>query len=132
MKTTSFTCSRCKAEITVDHLPFTAGYGLGDGGNKVCYGCCAEEDKQYMRDHGKTCLYLLREYKPGSGYVYKITNWPGSLAFHDVHVKVGRHNIARVRYDCWFNFEGFVWHGVQYGDCTQIAHCKRTKNKSEK
>jgi hypothetical protein len=40
----------------------------------------------------------------------------------------GRHNIAGVRYDVWFRGpDGHVWWGVQYGDMTQICHCKRTK-----
>lgn len=33
-----------------------------------------------------------------------------------------------VRYDTWFTGpDGKQWHAVQYGDNTQIAHCRRTK-----
>jgi hypothetical protein len=30
----------------------------------------------------------------------------------------------------WFRFEGHIWHAVQYGEWTQIAHCRRTKEKA--
>ena len=123
-------CGHMPSESTI-----SSGYGVDKDGNKHCYQCCAEYDKQAMRDTGKATLYLTLDDDTGRtmtqwGYRYgdhKITNWPGSLTFRTHAVKTGQHNMARVRYDFWFNFEGETWHGVQYGDNTQIAHCRRTK-----
>lgn len=112
-------CFVCGKEIVKP-----SGYGVDTNGNKVCYPCCAEQDKQYMRDHGRITLYLTMD---GQGK-YKVTNWPGSVIFSASCVKRSSHNIARYRYDTWFVFEGYYWHAVQYGDNTQIAHCKRTKS----
>jgi len=106
-----------------EHSSFTRGYGQDSQGKKHCYACCAEQDKQHMREHGKIALYLVQD-KTGSN---RITNWPNSLSFPVNHIRKGRHNIASCRYDCWFSFEGQQWHGVQFGDNTQIIHCKRIK-----
>ena len=71
-----------------------------------------------MTEHGRIMLYLSNG---------EVMNWPGTLRF-PAHVRKGRHNIAGSRYDVWFaGPDGFQWHGVQYGDNTQICHCKRTK-----
>lgn len=104
------------------HSEITRGYGKDDQGNRYCYDCCAARDRQAMRDDGRITLYLTGNDASG----WYIVNWPASLKFK-AYVKTGRHNIARVRYDAWFNFEGAQWHGVQYGDNTQIIHCNRTK-----
>ena len=74
-----------------------------------------------MRQHGRITLYLAKHDDK-----YEVTNWPSSLRLK-ASVKVGNHNIAGSRYDTWFNFEGVVWHGVCYGENTQLCHCKRTK-----
>lgn len=114
------------------------GYGLDSVNNPVCYECCAEGDKQTMRDTGKITLYLsktadyeelqqrLGNAKPSG---WQVSNWPGSLVIPCMKVNVGRHNIAGKRYDAYFIFEGYIWHGVQYGDNTQLIHCKRTKER---
>jgi hypothetical protein len=99
------------------------GYGTDNAGRKHCYACCAEQDKQTMRDNGRIVLYLSRDSGTGE---YIVTNWPGTLRLIPYHVRQGRHNIARTRHDVWFNFEGARWHGVQYGDNTQLCHCRKT------
>ena len=116
----------------------TGNYGLTAEGDKVCLDCCAYRDKGEMIETGRAVLYLTIDAGKwersmyGSGRKYetrtgKITNWPGTLEFRG-SVKRGRHNIASVRYDVWFRGpDGFFWHGVQYGDYTQLVHCKRTK-----
>ena len=117
------------------HSDFTRGYGKDANGDRHCYECCADRDREQMREDGKTCLYLTLEDDTGRtvsqwGHRYgrhKLTNWPGSLTIPVGCVKTGRHNIAGRRYDFWFTFENRQWHGVQYGDNTQIAHCKRLK-----
>ncbi len=72
-----------------------------------------------MREQGRIVLYA------GEG---KLTNWPGTLTIPLPmgSTRVGRHNVARVRVDYWFTFEGETWHGVRFGDSTDLVHCKRS------
>ena len=116
------------------HSKFTAGYGVDANGAKHCYDCCAARDRADMEATGRATLYLSPNDNPaiGGAYTapYKLTNWPGSLALPVWQVCKGRHNIARNRYDFWFTFGGRDWHGVQYGDNTQIAHCRRLKERA--
>lgn len=98
------------------------GYGIDREGKKHCFACCAERDKTDMRENGKICLYLTKGAED-----WKVTNWPGSLSIPVPQPKTGRHNLAGSRYDVWFSFERKLWHGVQYGENTQICHCKRIK-----
>ena len=123
-KVKSFVCDICGQHKQNDS-DITTGYGTNSKGQIVCYDCCAEEDKKYMRENGRITLYLTVKFNGES----KISNWPGSLVFNKPHIKTGRHNIAGIRYDCWFVFEGTWWWGVRYGDNTQLCHCKKTKQK---
>jgi hypothetical protein len=125
---TTFKCSVCKQTVAQGHSDFTTGYGVKPGnGHKVCYACCAARDKADMLKTGRATLYLTIErpelYKQGyrSG---KVSNWPGSLEI-PVFYRRGRHNITGCRFDVWFTFKGQNWHGVQYGENTQICHCRR-------
>lgn len=104
------------------HSDFTTGYGEDSQGKRYCYDCCAERDKTQMRNDGRATLYLSQD----NGN-FTITNWPGSLKLSPYHVRKGRHNIAGTRYDAWFSFDGQPWHGTQYGENTQLIHCKRIK-----
>ena len=113
------------------------GYGfLPNSSAVVWYPCCAELDKQQMRDTGKITLYLdcerwAEQRRKGStmrACMGSVKNWPGSLSI-PCHTRCGNHNIARSRYDVWFKFEGYEWWGVSYGEDTQLVHCKRTKKK---
>lgn len=115
------TCNICGKEIVSDS-PYTTGYGIDENNNKVCYACCGEQDTEYMKTHDKTMLYLVK--RENDWYV---TNWPGTLSVKVATPKKGRHNIARTRYDVWFAFADKFWHGVQYGDFTQVCHCKVVK-----
>lgn len=101
----------------------TVGYGIDADGKRHCYACCAVRDRAQMEEAGKATLYLVEE----RGKRPEITNWPGSLRFPAGPVRKGRHNIAGTRYDTWFDGPGGTWHAVQYGENTQIAHCKRVK-----
>lgn len=103
---------------------------------KVCYACIGATDRLDMCRDGAATLYLsvarkdCAEKMACSGEQTKVSNWPGSLVFpiNAGAIKVTRHNIARRRYDVWFTGpDGATWHGVTYGDNTQICHCKRTK-----
>lgn len=117
-----FTCVRCGQMKPVQTEGGT-GYSENDTGQKTCYACCADVDKEWMIDKGKITLYLVK--KEGQ---HRVSNWPGTLSFHVDRMETSRHNIAGKRYDVWFyGPEGARWHGVQYGDNTQLCHCKRTK-----
>jgi hypothetical protein len=115
-----------------EHESFTTGYGRDENGKTFCYACCAEGDKKYMREHGKIDLYLTFKEDENGIKRARITNWPASLVISSangncVTFRRGNHNIARTRCDVWFVFEGENWHGTQYGEWTEIVHCKRVK-----
>ena len=107
------------------------GYGVDATNRTHCYDCCAILDREQMMSTGRIALYLVTLSSPRSGHdtrTREITNWPGTLRFTPLAIHKGRHNIARTRYDVWFNGpDKLVWHGVQYGEDTQILHCRRTK-----
>jgi hypothetical protein len=102
-----------------EHLSITTGYGTDKDGKKHCYECCAVRDKAAMIEDGKATLYLAKN---------EVTNWPGSLRFAVSYTRKGRHNIAGSRHDVWFTGpDGKRWHGVQFGENTQLCHCRRIK-----
>jgi hypothetical protein len=118
------------------HESFTTGYGTDADGRTYCYDCCADRDRQAMAETGRATLYLTIPNQPARiqppSWIYQtgitLSNWPGSLAIPIACVKVGAHNVARRRYDVWFTFNGELWHGTQYGDNTQLCHCRRIKS----
>jgi hypothetical protein len=116
-------CSVCQKEIVREEGSYGIGYGLNKNKEKVCYQCCAEEDKKQMRETGKAVLYLIKN-KEGT---WEVTNWPGTLRFKAGYIKESRHNIARIRRDTWIVFEGYYWHCIQYGDNSELCYCKKTK-----
>lgn len=124
-----FHCADCGQDKPVKTEGGT-GYGYfgpDQPDNKpICYECCGKREATTMRETGKATLYLEHKGRDTSGWV---TNWPGTLRL-PCGVSIGRHNMAGKRYDVWFVFEGYQWHGVTYGDNTQICHCKRTKGKA--
>lgn len=126
-----FYCSGCeqsKGHVNPDSFG-TAGYGEDEHGRRYCFACCAVRDLASMAETGRATLYLTG--KPGE---YRITNWPDSLSFIPYKARIGRHNMAGKRYDVWFSGPGELpslsaeWHGVSYGDNTQICHCKRKES----
>ena len=103
------------------------GYGTDSAGKTACYECCAEQDRKQMREDGRITLYLSPDLEINP-QAWKVTNWPGTLRFPVGRLHKGRHNIAGTRYDVWFMFDNQTWHGVQYGENTQVCHCKRVKS----
>lgn len=102
------------------HDANTTGYGVTPGGLAMCWDCCARLDESTMDTNGRIALYLHER---------EVTNWPGSLKFRVVEKRKSRHNIAGVRYDVWFHDRhGKTWHGVQYGNNTQVVRCRRLKS----
>ena len=118
MKT--FRCIDCGKEKPVQKDGGT-GYALDRDNRTVCYECCGKRDRADMAETGRAVLYLVK--RDGK---WRITNWPATLDVPAV-VRVGSHNIARRRYDAYFEVDGAKWHSVTYGDNTQIAHARRLK-----
>ena len=122
-------CTRCDAVCTGK-----AGYD--SKGNPHCYSCCASWERVQMQETGKATLYLGRKQvttgrgiRPGS---WEVTDWTGRLRFRVQFITQGKHNIASTRTDVHFiGPRGYMWWGVQYGENTQIVHCKRTKKTAE-
>jgi len=114
----SFTCASCKESKPVNSSGGT-GYAIQENGAKICYKCCAPLDTSYMLNTGKITLYDCGD--------RGLTNWPGTLTFKVIRRSSSFHNMAGKRYDVWFMADGKAWHGVRYGDNTQLVHCKRTK-----
>jgi len=110
------------------------GYGVMDG-KTYCYDCCGIIERDLLIKEGKGILYLSWEQecelfnKPGWYYPKnaKISNWPGTFSLPIRAIKVGSHNFARRRYDVWFKFNDMEWHGVSYGDNTQLCHVRRLR-----
>lgn len=128
-----FKCNDC-GEFKPVNTEGGTGYAVLPNGANVCYACCAIRDREDMVKTGRATLYLeYRDYgvRGWLGTRYEsatVGNWPGTLKFHTQAVKVGRHNMAGRRYDVWFKGpDGKEWHGVTYGDNTQLCHCRRVK-----
>lgn len=128
-----FTCHACK-QRKCNNDDLTTGYGIDDNGKRICFACCGERDRLSMRE-GKpialylnmpTTLYMGQNHANGSNFA-SLTNWPGTLKIVLHGVRKGYHNMAGYRYDVWFTFEGHKWHGVQYGDNTQICRCRTVR-----
>lgn len=127
----TFTCCKCGKTKPVQTDGGT-GYGENDKSEKVCFACCALDDAAYMREHGRITLYLtgpsVLDYQAKAS-PWKLSNWPGTLEFPTQRTSTGRHNMAGTRYDVWFTGpDGAPWWGVQYGENTQLCHCRRIKN----
>ena len=106
------------------HEACTTGYGRDAEGLTYCYDCCAQRELTSMLTTGKATLYLTL--KDGK---HTMTDWPGHLSFPVMEFRKGKHNMARVRYDVYFRVpsNGSTWHGVKYGDMTQLVHCRQLK-----
>lgn len=124
-----FRCADCGQVKDVQTTGGT-GYGYDADNRMVCYACCGKRDRADLISKGRGVLYLNREPKGGgtlTNWPGTLTNWPGTLAI-PCGVRKGRHNMAGVRYDVWFTLAGAQWHGVQYGNNTQLCHCRRLKS----
>jgi hypothetical protein len=124
-----FTCAECKITKPVQ-IGGGTGYAQSDDG-LICYDCCAIRDKADMIKTGKALLYLTTSTNGKLAFGMfgdaVVSNWPGTLKLN-ARFKLGRHNIARSRYDVWFiGPDGKSWHGVQYGEYSQLTYCKRIK-----
>jgi len=113
-----YKCFTCKKPCKTSEIG-TTGYGLDKHNHKICYKCCAENDKKQMIKDHKIVLYL-------NTVNQTVSNWPGSLIM-SCTMTTGKHNIAGIRHDAWFYFNGGIWHGTQYGYYSDLIYCKQTK-----
>lgn len=135
---------RCADCGTVAELGAASGCGTGYGyatdapdARPICYACCGAHEKARLIETGRGCLYLTCDAptprpRPRVGSFdyapYRLTDWPGTLTFKASGARIGAHNMAGRRYDVWFTGpDGKQWHGVTYGDNTQICHVRRLK-----
>lgn len=120
----------CECGHTVITSGCSTGYGMLDG-KKTCYACVEVWEKAEMAkaETKKWTMYLMRE--NGRDVV---CNWPSSIKLVLPYgvVRKGKHNLAGSRYDVWFSFAGANWHGVNYGENSQILHCKNLVNRKGK
>ncbi len=126
-----FTCADC-GQDKAHESDISTGYGVDDSGRKICFSCCGKADEREMAESDKYILYLSRRLEKSThgapSYHWYLSNWPGTFEIRLNNApRKGGHNIAGTRYDVWFWFDGSEWHGVQYGDWTQLCHCKRKK-----
>lgn len=97
----------------------STGYGIDKDGKKMCYACCAEYDKETLRETGKLTGYY-------SGGVF--SNWPGSLKITPYYSRTSKHNWGGIRTDYWLKFEGYNYHGVQIGKNSEVSTIRRIKS----
>ncbi|NJO63177.1 MAG: hypothetical protein HC836_34650 [Richelia sp. RM2_1_2] len=124
-QTETFHCIVCQQDKPVNKAGGT-GYGRNKDG-KTCYACIGILDKQALENAkigDKFTHYLAK--KKGEDY-YTVCNWPGTWSTGKLYVRKGYHNIARYRYDVWFTVGKNRFHGVTFGDMTQICHIRCIK-----
>ena len=132
--TSKFKCNDC-GEFKPVQTEGGTGYARLKDGSNICYECCGIRDRADMVKTGRGVLYLssvpapdCMKNQPWNTIRGRLSNWPGTLEFKVDATKKGRHNMAGSRYDVWFTGpDGKDWHGVQYGENTQICHCRRIK-----
>lgn len=118
-------CGHLESDCSI----ITRGYSVYDD-KTYCYPCSVEYVKNIMRETGKFTLYLA--WDPQQVWA-RLIDWTGLLiipveSIPVASIKVGKHNKTGKRYDVWFTFEGEKWHGVQYGDNTQLCYVNRLKS----
>lgn len=128
-------CTRCKQVIPPSPHGFTNGYGENDKGEKFCYPCCAELDKEHMTTGGKIVLYLvwnnLTDQNELGRSEWEVTNWPGSLRFRAwVKIAKSRRAIWSRRIDAWFyDMNRNLWYGRLQDQYGQAVIFRRLKHK---
>ncbi len=134
----TFRCAQCgeTRELNTGGNGCGTGYareGRGPDARFICYPCATENERRDLIEQGRGVLYLVATDEPAKcqgvgAKVWTLQNWTGGLKIRTYGApRVGSHNLAGRRYDVWFRFEGAEWHGVQYGDHTQICRVRRLK-----
>lgn len=120
-----FVCSVCGEQKTHES-EISTGYGTNDKGEKVCFACCGEQDKQYLRENGILSGYFVEDDKGA-----RFTNWPGTFSLPAIYVRKSWHNFAgrNGRTDFSVFFEGKEYYGRQIGHFNQCATIRAYKTK---
>lgn len=119
----TFTCATCgqRKGLNTGGCGATGYARTADRDEFMCYPCAAAAIAADLVRDGRGMLYLANR-----GGALSLSDWAGERVYKVHRHTQGRHNIARVRYDVWFTGpDGKNWHGVQYGDNTQICHVRR-------
>ena len=132
-------CGCCGGPFYPRHWPGgggSPGYGVRPDGTRICYECCADDDrKQMIEGDGRITLYLVETTKVDrmacgldKPKVWEITNWPGTLRLRCYGPpKSFHHPFARHAVMAYFRGpDGKTWSAKNVGD-NQIAHCRRLK-----
>lgn len=121
----TFKCSHCYLTKEVNKSGGT-GYGIDTKTDeKICYDCIGKHDLADLTNAtpGQKFTFYLSKNSAGQ---WEVTNWPGTFR-QPVTVRKGNHNIARNRYDTSFVVANKRFHGVTFGDWTQIHHVRAVK-----
>ena len=123
-----FICHSCKQEVTLGPEGIGTGYGLDENDMRICYRCCADNDRKFMVENGvHGGMYVIKE-----GEKYIITNWPGTLRFPVKTYWYGNHNWGgKVMFFRFSGPDGYEWYGrnVPGKYSSQIIRVRRTKEK---
>jgi hypothetical protein len=147
MKVQSLRCARCSQDIAPPaEGSFAAGYGFNDRGQKICYSCCGEIDREDMMRFGEIVLYLSKfddkEWEAlkviGKGlsksHRYKLSNWPGTLIIQPFHVHTskgrGFGGTYPIEHVAFVGPDGYEWYGRCAGHSSQLTRCRRKKKQS--
>lgn len=122
-------CSMCGKKI--HSIPLSGGcslpgYGKDRDSNIVCYDCAGKMDAdtlESLKPGEWMDLYLVNDVDGN----YWVQNWPGSLKFNIYPPHTGKHNLSGIRYDIWFFFRNNRYHGVKYGNNTEIVHIQKVR-----
>jgi len=108
----TFACVDCRQLLPVTPGS-TTGYGHDTDGHFVCFACCGARDETALRagDFKGVVLYYNGK---------EVTNWPGTLRMPVLHVREGRHNMARVQRRIYFAGPNRRLAATLYGDNTQL------------
>jgi hypothetical protein len=119
------TCSICSEQINGTGI--SPGYALNDSGEKICYKCCGVQDAvQLSAITGKEEMYLYLSFNKEKK-TYEITNWPATLIINPTRIHSGKHNIAGTQTHVWFRFNHEYFHGVNFGNTSQVLVVKKIK-----
>lgn len=126
-------CVRCHTPWTATSGQGGTGYAYTPNGSQLCYACCAEDDKAWLRSGQPWTGYLRKQERlPGrtdSQGSYTIGNWPGTLQIDVYSVKTSSGWANGHRYPIvtfTFVFEGRRWYGRSAGDM-DLARCRPYK-----
>ena len=91
------------------HNECSTGTARTEDGREICWKCSHEQERAFMRKHGKTFAYLNSE---GTA----VTDWPGKPLSDRVRILgTSRDNFGGERTYLRFVFEGEVWSGYAMG-----------------